>query len=98
MAFATGARGSDKWPEKPAFCVVPAGPGRAIENVPNGKTGGGKLPGREHSFRWTSIKALSATRAERSFIAVYVDGWSTLPLSGQPGGKRRELGDLFWHG
>jgi hypothetical protein len=35
-ASLAGAGGSDTWPRSPKFCAVPAGAGRAIENVPNG--------------------------------------------------------------
>jgi hypothetical protein len=40
--LSAGAGGSDKWPEKPRFCGVPAAPNGRIKNVPNGETGGGE--------------------------------------------------------
>jgi hypothetical protein len=51
MAFGTSARGSDKWPEKPAFCAVPAGAECREKNVPNGETGGGRGTVVEPSLR-----------------------------------------------
>jgi hypothetical protein len=38
-----GHRGSDKWPQMPAFCGVPAVRGALKKNVPTGATGGGKF-------------------------------------------------------
>jgi hypothetical protein len=47
-------RGSEEWPQKPAFCAIPAGDKRRKKNVP---TGGGKLTRRKHSFRAASRDA-----------------------------------------
>src|ERR671919_1594154 len=57
MGLAAAARGSDKWPEKPTFCGFPTADQERKKNVPTGATGGGKLTGREHSFRWGSLNA-----------------------------------------
>jgi hypothetical protein len=35
-------RGSEEWPQKPAFCAIPAGDKRRKKNVPTGETGGGR--------------------------------------------------------
>jgi hypothetical protein len=51
MGFGGCPRGSDKWPEKPTFCGFPTADQEPKKNIPNGQTGGGKLTGREHSFR-----------------------------------------------
>jgi hypothetical protein len=40
-------RGSEEWPQKPAFCAIPAGDKRRKENVPTGETGGGTASGIE---------------------------------------------------
>ena len=40
MGFRAGARGSDKWPERPAFCGLSATAERRDKNVPTGETGG----------------------------------------------------------
>ena len=42
MGFRAGARGSEKWPERPAFCGVPADAETRKKNVLNGETGGGR--------------------------------------------------------
>jgi hypothetical protein len=54
MGLGTCARGSDKWPRRPAFCAFPTGAQRTKKNVPTGQTGGGKLTRRKHSFRVAS--------------------------------------------
>jgi hypothetical protein len=56
MGSRAGARGSDKWPEKPTFCGFPTADQERKENVPNEQTGGGKLTRRKHSFRWGALK------------------------------------------
>jgi hypothetical protein len=56
MGLTAGAGGSDKWPEKPTFCGFSTTDQERKENVLNGRTGGGKLTGREHSFRWGALK------------------------------------------
>jgi hypothetical protein len=40
--LAAGARGSDKWAEKPAFCAIPADAEPRKKNVPTGRFGGGR--------------------------------------------------------
>ena len=48
-------RGSETQPRMPAFCAIPAGGKRREKNVSTEETGGGKLTGRKHSFRWGSL-------------------------------------------
>jgi hypothetical protein len=40
MALSAAARGSDKWPQRSAFCGIPAGAKSRKKNVPDGETGG----------------------------------------------------------
>jgi hypothetical protein len=42
LGLEAAARGSDKWPEKPAFCAVAADADRRKKNVPTGRFGGGR--------------------------------------------------------
>ena len=42
MGLQAGPRGSEEWPQRPAFCAVPAGAESMEKNVPNGETGGGR--------------------------------------------------------
>jgi hypothetical protein len=42
MGLQAGPHGSEEWPQRPAFCAIPAGDKRRKKNVPNGKTGGGR--------------------------------------------------------
>ena len=58
MGLAAAARGSDKWPEKPTFCGFPTADQERKKNVPTGATGGAKLTGCKHSFRYVAIKPL----------------------------------------
>jgi hypothetical protein len=39
-----------------AFCGIPTADQERKKNVPTGRLGGGKLTGREHSFRWGALK------------------------------------------
>jgi hypothetical protein len=55
MGLAAAARGSDKWPQMPAFCAVPPAHEGRKKNVPTDETGGGKLTRRKHSFRLGSL-------------------------------------------
>jgi hypothetical protein len=41
MGLAAAARGSDKWPQMPAFCAVPPAHEGRKKNVPTDETGGG---------------------------------------------------------
>jgi hypothetical protein len=36
MGLSAGARGSDEWPEMPAFCAIPVIAERREKNVPTG--------------------------------------------------------------
>jgi hypothetical protein len=40
MGLEAAARGSDKWPENPAFCAITPGAWDTKKNVPTGETGG----------------------------------------------------------
>jgi hypothetical protein len=42
MGLFAGGGGSDKWPEKPAFCAVAVIAERREKNVSTGETGGGR--------------------------------------------------------
>jgi hypothetical protein len=58
VGLLAGPGGSDNWPGMAAFCGVPAADQERKKNVPNARTGGGKLTRREHSFRWASLNAI----------------------------------------
>jgi hypothetical protein len=40
MGLQAGPRGSEEWPQRRAFCAIPAGDKRRKKNVPTGETGG----------------------------------------------------------
>jgi hypothetical protein len=40
MGLQTDPHGSEEWPQRPAFCAIPAGDKRRKKNVPNRETGG----------------------------------------------------------
>jgi hypothetical protein len=42
IGLPAGPRGSDEWPQMPAFCGVPAADDHREKNVPTGETGGGR--------------------------------------------------------
>jgi hypothetical protein len=56
VGLSRGPGGSDNLPGMAAFCGIPTANQEQKKNVPNGRLGGGKLTGREHSFRWGALK------------------------------------------
>ena len=54
VGLSRGPGGSDNLPGMAAFCGIPTANQGRKKNVPNGRTGGGKLTRRKHSFRAAS--------------------------------------------
>jgi hypothetical protein len=84
--FRAGTRGSDEWPESPAFCAIPVGGKRRKKNVATGQTGGGKLTGCKHSFRWASrVPGLCGSHMPLRHVGLwplsYAQPEATAPLS-----------------
>jgi hypothetical protein len=79
IGLPAGPRGSDEWPQMPAFCGVPAADDHREKNVPTGETGGGRairtLGTAQNAAPEPSAQPRSAgARPARAELLIFADG------------------------